>query len=490
MRASGILLPIFSLPSSYGIGTFGAEAFKFVDFLKKAGQKYWQMLPIGPISYGDSPYQSFSSFAGNPYFIDLDLLCDEGLLVDDDYSMIDWGTEEEYVDYAKIFNKRFEVLAIAFKNGYERDKTKIDVFRAESVAWIEDYALFMALKNHFELKAWRFWEEDIRLRKPAALEKYRLLLEQEINFWVYLQYLFYEQWMSLKAYANANSVKIVGDIPIYVAEDSADAWANTDILLFDEQLNPIEVSGCPPDGFTVDGQLWGNPLYRWDVLEKRGFDWWINRVAVTTKLFDMVRIDHFRGLESYYAIPAGEKTARNGVWRRGPGEKFIKAIKKNIKGVDIIAEDLGYMTPEVKKLQKNSGFPGMKVLEFAFDPSEKSDYLPHNYDKNCVVYTGTHDNDTIIGWRNSAGRKSLAFCRQYLRFSRDEGYNWGIIRAAWSSVGDLAVAQMQDFLGLGSESRMNIPSTIGNNWRWRLLPNQLNNDLADRIAGLTELYAR
>ena len=490
MRASGILLPIFSLPSNYGIGTLGEEAYKFVDFLHKSGQKYWQMLPIGPISYGDSPYQSFSSYAGNPYFIDLDLLCEDGVLSKKDYSDIEWCEIPNYVEYGTIFKNRFKVLKIAFENGYNRDIDKINKFRKDNAEWIEDYALFMAVKNHFELVAWKFWDEDIRLRTPEAILKYSNLLKENIDFWIYTQYLFYKQWTNLKTYANKNGIKLIGDIPIYVAEDSADAWANNDIFLFDENLNPIKVAGCPPDAFSEDGQLWGNPLYRWDVLENRNYDWWISRVSATKKLFDVIRIDHFRGFDSYYAIPYGSTNARKGEWLVGPGIKFIKELKKQLKGIDIIAEDLGFLTPSVEKLLKDSGFPGMKVLEFAFDSREESDYLPHNYNKNTVVYTGTHDNDTIMGWFNTSNKRDIAFAKRYLRLSKSEGYNWGMIRGAWSSVSNLAVAQMQDFLGLGSSARTNIPSTIGQNWKWRLLPDQTSDELADRIKKLTKLYKR
>lgn len=489
MRASGILLPLFSLPSPYGIGTMGKAAYEFVDFLKEAGQTWWQMLPIGPISYGDSPYQSFSTFAGNPYFIDFDLLAEDGLLAPSDYTQEDWGGQAGYIDYELLFEKRFQVLKKAYAAGFERDKEQIEAFQREN-PWVGDYALFMALKFHFELKAWKLWEKDIRTRKPEALEKYRDQLSEDVGFWIYCQFLFYRQWEKLKTYAGQKGIRLIGDIPIYVAEDSADAWANPELFQFDEDLNPTRVAGCPPDAFTADGQLWGNPLYRWEVHIENGFSWWMKRIEAATRLFDMIRIDHFRGFAGYYAIPYGDTTARNGKWEPGPGKAFVDAVKKNFKGISIIAEDLGFLTPDVIKLQKGSGFPGMKVLEFAFDPWSDSDYLPHHYEKNSVVYTGTHDNDTAMGWYQSQPKKVRDFCKEYLKLNKREGIHWGLIRGAWSSTGDLAVAQMQDFLALGSEARMNTPSTLGGNWRWRLLPGQCTQELAEQIHRMTKLYGR
>lgn len=491
MRASGILLPLYSLPTEYGIGTLGKEAYNFIDFLKSSGQKYWQMLPIGPTSYGDSPYQSFSSFAGNPYFIDFDMLTEDGLLKKSDYDSIVWCDSPRYVDYDKMYLNKNAVLKIAYENGKEKYKQKIDEFCRDNSFWIYDYALFMALKKHFDNKSWRNWKDkDIVFRKKSAIEKYSEFLKDDIDFYIFVQYVFYIQWSALKLYADKNEIKIIGDIPIYVAEDSADAWANTELFMFDEDLKPIKVAGCPPDAFSEDGQLWGNPIYRWDTHKKTGYSWWIKRIQSTGKLFDVIRIDHFRGLDSFYAIPFGNDTAREGEWLEGPGMDFIRAIKKNIHGIQVIAEDLGYLTPSVVKLQKNSGFPGMKVLQFAFDPREESNYLPHTYDKNSVVYTGTHDNDTITGWLDSSPRSVKKFCKDYLRLSRQEGYNWGLIRGAWSSVSNLAVAQMQDFLNISSEGRTNIPSTVGNNWRWRLLDGEITDNLSQRIYKLSKLYSR
>ena len=489
MRASGILMPIFSLPSDYGIGTMGKAAYEFIDFLKNSGQKYWQLLPIGPTSYGDSPYQSFSSFAGNPYFIDFDLLAEDNLLEKSDYENIDFGDNDEKVDYEKIFNERFKVLKKAFKNGFERDKSLYLDFIKENPK-IEDYAFYMAVKNHFDLKAWQEWDDDIKFRKKNAVEKYRELLSEEIDFWGYIQFLFFKQWDKMKSYAKKNGVKLIGDIPIYVASDSADTWANPEIFQFDKSLLPTNVAGCPPDCFSEDGQLWGNPLYRWDVLEEQNFSWWMERIKATAKLFDVIRIDHFRGFESYYSIPYGNENARIGEWVKGPDMKFIKAVKQNFKKTGIIAEDLGFLTPEVEKMLKSSGYPGMKILEFAFDHKSDSNYLPHNYPKNCVVYTGTHDNETVVGWLSNLPKKDKAFLKKYTNVRSEKMLPKALIRLAWSSTADLAVAQMQDFLELDNTARMNEPSTLGKNWQWRMKKGMLTEKLSKEIKSLTVTYRR
>ncbi|MBP0959442.1 MAG: 4-alpha-glucanotransferase [Oscillospiraceae bacterium] len=489
MRASGILMPIFSLPSDYGIGTMGKAAYEFIDFLKNSGQKYWQLLPIGPTSYGDSPYQSFSSFAGNPYFIDFDLLAEDNLLEKSDYENIDFGDNDEKVDYEKIFNERFKVLKKAFKNGFDRDKSLYLDFIKENPK-IEDYAFYMAVKNHFDLKAWQEWDDDIKFRKKNAVEKYRELLSEEIDFWGYIQFLFFKQWDKMKSYAKKNGVKLIGDIPIYVASDSADTWANPEIFQFDKSLLPTNVAGCPPDCFSEDGQLWGNPLYRWDVLEEQNFSWWMERIKATAKLFDVIRIDHFRGFESYYSIPYGNENARIGEWVKGPDMKFIKAVKQNFKKTGIIAEDLGFLTPEVEKMLKSSGYPGMKILEFAFDHKSDSNYLPHNYPKNCVVYTGTHDNETVVGWLSNLPKKDKAFLKKYTNVRSEKMLPKALIRLAWSSTADLAVAQMQDFLELDNTARMNEPSTLGKNWQWRMKKGMLTEKLSKEIKSLTVTYRR
>ncbi|MCT4620338.1 MAG: 4-alpha-glucanotransferase [Marinisporobacter sp.] len=489
-RSSGILMHITSLPSSYGIGTFGKEAYEFVDFLVKAGQKYWQLLPLGSTGYGDSPYQSFSAFAGNPYFIDFELLEKDGLLEKEDYIDLDFGKDREKVDYEKLFKNKMLVLRKAFENGKEKYEEEMKSFQEENNDWIEDYALYMAVKNEFQLKPWQEWDEDIKLRKEEAVSHYKKILKEEINYWVFLQFVFFKQWDNLKQYANKKGIRIIGDIPIYVAEDSADTWANSEIFLLDEEKKPIKVAGCPPDAFSATGQLWGNPIYRWDDLEEMGYGWWIHRIKGSYKLYDVLRIDHFRGFESFWQVPYGEETAVNGEWVKGPGNNLFHAIKNSLGDLDIIAEDLGYLTEEVINFREETGYPGMKVLQFAFDTREESDYLPHNYDKNCIVYTGTHDNDTVCGWFENARKSDVDFSIKYLKLNEEEGYHWGFIRGAWSSVGNLAVAQMQDFLGLGTEARMNIPSTIGGNWQWRVKKEDLTDELAEKIDTITKLYGR
>lgn len=490
MRTSGILLPITALPSPYGIGTLGKAAFDFIDFLKAAGQKNWQILPVGPISYGDSPYQSFSSFAGNPYFIDLDLLAQQGFLHANDYQNYNWCHSDTYVDYDKIFDSRFIVLRKAFSTAFPNIKEQVEQFRKENSHWIEDYALYMAVKFHFGQRALQTWDTDIKLRQPQAMEKYKKLLQEDVDFWACLQYWFFEQWNALRSYANKNEVKIIGDVPIYVALDSADVWANMDIFELDDAKNPIEVAGCPPDAFSEDGQLWGNPLYNWQALKEQNYAWWIARVKACATLYDTVRIDHFRGFAGYYAIPFGDTTARNGKWKQGPDYALFEAIKNALGEIDIIAEDLGFLTPDVVELVEKTGYPGMKILQFAFDSREESDYLPHNYTPNTVVYTGTHDNDTMTGWLATVPKEDLAFACKYLNVNADTLTTFDFIRAIYASVSNLAIAQMQDFLAVGSEGRMNIPSTIGSNWKWRVQKEQLSTELADKIANLVTLYSR
>lgn len=486
-RASGILMPVFSLPSPYGIGTFGKAAYDWVDFLARAKQTYWQVLPLGPTSYGDSPYQSFSAFAGNPYFIDPDLLVAAGLLSAKECAAAACGSDTK-VDYAALYETRFALLQQAFDRF--TDDAALTAFWHRHKSWLDDYALYTAIKAANGQHSWAEWPDDVRLRRPDALAKARRTLLREQRFCVFLQYLFFTQWDALKTYAAAKGVHIIGDMPIYVAMDSADVWANSEIFQLDANKQPTEVSGCPPDGFSADGQLWGNPLYRWDVLAQNGYDWWMRRLAASFELFDTVRIDHFRGLESYYAIPHGAPNARNGRWRKGPGLDFIRAIRKQFRGRQIIAEDLGFLTPSVRQLLRRSGYPGMKVLQFAFDTREESDYLPHNYQKNCVVYTGTHDNDTMLGWLQTARRADVRFARRYLDIHHRDDEQWAFIRAAIASVADLAVIPMQDYLGLGGEARINTPSTLGGNWVWRMAPGSASDALAARIAGLCSLFGR
>ena len=481
---------ISSLPSPYGIGTMGKEARKFADFLEKAGQKYWQILPICPTSYGDSPYQSFSSFAGNPYFIDLETLCKEKLLKKSECESFPWGENPHYVDYGVMYQSRYQLLRLAF-NRFKKDiPDEFYTFCKKEAEWLEEYALFMALKDAHGGVAWFEWEDELRLRKPEALEAARREYADNILFYKMLQYLFYKQWWSLKEYVNGKGIEIVGDVPIYVAGDSADVWANPSQFYLDENLNPIDVAGCPPDAFSADGQLWGNPLFRWDVMKKDNYEWWTKRIKAVSKLYDVVRIDHFRGFDSYYAIPAKDTTAKNGEWRQGPVVDLFKTLKRRLGKLNIIVEDLGFLTPSVLKLVADSGFPGMKVVQFAFDSREGSNYLPHTYPTNCVVYTGTHDNDTIMGWMKTAPKASVKFAKEYLNLTKEEGYNWGMMRGAWGSVADTAIVTMQDIIGAGSEARMNTPSTLGGNWEWRATSDQIDNKLAKRVYKYMEMYGR
>lgn len=491
-RSSGIIMHIASLPGKYGIGTFGKEAYKFGDFLKKAGQKYWQILPLGPTSFGDSPYQSFSAFAGNPYFIDFDILRQDGLLDASDYYSVNFGENSEDIDYGLIFKEKLRVLKIAYeKFKLRQDKDLINFQEAEAY-WLDDYALYMSVKKHFDLKSWYEWDEDIRLRKPEAINRYKILLEDEIGFWKFLQYEFYKQWNNLKAYINNLGIEIIGDMPIYVAEDSADVWGNPEAFLLNKNtLKPLKVAGCPPDIFASTGQLWGNPIYDWCYMGKTDYKWWVDRIRQSLNLYDVLRIDHFKGFESYWSIPYGDLTAENGEWVKGPGIKVFNAIKDELGEVNIIAEDLGTLTEETIKLRNDTGFPGMKILTFGFDSDSSNPFLPHNYEKNFIVYTGTHDNDTVRGWiEKTAPKEEVQRAITYLGLNKEEGYNWGFIRGAWSSIANISMAQMQDFLNLGNEARINLPSTLGNNWRWRVRKDALTDQLAEKIHQITRTYGR
>ena len=484
-------MPISSLPSPHGIGTLGAEARKFVDFLAAAGQSWWQILPVSPTSYGDSPYQSFSAYAGNPYFIDLDLLCEDGLLTPEEVNAVNWGADPSRVDYSAIYNGRFPLLHLAMERGWERDADKVKPFSVQNDTWLPDYALFMALKRHFGMKSWTEWpDEDIRLRRPEAVQRYQKELADDIRLFTYIQYLFFRQWETLRAYAHEKGIGIIGDLPIYVAMDSADVWADPRAFQLDERNVPAEVAGVPPDYFTADGQLWGNPLYDWDAMKADGYSWWIRRIAGASRLYDILRIDHFRGLESYWAVPYGETTAKIGRWVKGPGMDLIGVLTEKFPNLQFIAEDLGYLTPEVRQLLADSGLPGMKILQFAFDSRETANYLPHTYPRNCVCYAGTHDNSTLMGWKNDAAPSDIAAAQEYLGLNEEEGFHWGILRGGQSSVADLFVAQMQDYLGLDAEARMNTPGILGGNWQWRMLPDQITEGLTKRIARMTSLYGR
>ncbi len=489
-RAGGILMSISSLPSPYGIGTLGKAAYEFADWLHKSGQKYWQMLPLGPTGYGDSPYQSFSSFAGNPYFIDLDMLIEDDLINKNDIKNIDFGSDPRHVDYGRLFEERFKILAKAKETGWSRDIADIARFQTQN-NWIHDYALYMACKQHFGMKSWIDWpDQSLRFRDYNALNQYRVLLKDDIELFIYIQFLFFRQWNALKDYVHSLGIKIIGDIPIYVALDSADVWSEPQYFDLDEQYIPREVAGVPPDYFSKDGQLWGNPLYNWDRMKEDGYGWWIRRIGGICELFDVIRIDHFRGFSEYWAVPYGKSSAKFGKWKQGPGMDLIGRLSGWFNKTSFIAEDLGTPTPALKALLADSGWPGMKVLEFAFDSEEESDYLPHSYDKHCICYTGTHDNATLSEWLEDASKEDVAFALDYLGIKRKKDFIWSVIRAGQCSVADLFIAQMQDYLELGKGHRMNIPSTTGNNWTWRLLPDELTDQLSERILHLTKMYGR
>ena len=489
MRSSGILLPLSSLPSPYGIGSAGSDAYAFVDFLKAAGQRYWQILPLGPTGYGDSPYQSFSAFAGNPYFIDLDDLVQRGLLQKEEIAAADFGQDPERVDYGKLFGHRFDLLRLAAGRMNPQDPALCGFFEANA-DWLEDYALFMSIKEEREQVSFQKWPAGLRTRQPRALAAACHRLQQEIFFWKAVQYLFFDQWTRLKRYANRKGIQIIGDLPIYVSPDSADLWANGGLFQLDARGRPSEVAGVPPDAFSDEGQLWGNPLYDWRAHKKQGYCWWLHRLTCAAQLYDLVRIDHFRGFESYYAIPARAKNAVHGRWKKGPGMDFVAAIRQGVPGLGIIAEDLGLLTPAVRRLLAQSGFPGMKVLQFAFDPSGKSDYLPFRYPRNTVVYTGTHDNTTTEDWQHSADAAQVAFARQYLDVPPEDSLTPAMVRAALGSVADTCIIPMQDYLGLGASARINTPGTLRDNWVWRLRPGTANRRLAAHIRMLTRMYGR
>ncbi len=489
MRCSGILMHITSLPGNYGVGTMGKQAFAFLDFLADAGQSCWQMLPLNPTGYGDSPYQSCSTFAGNHYLIDLDALVEEGLLKTGEIQDILWCQSDTKVNYGLLYRHRLEVLRLAYRR-FEATQ-ELDRFCEENQDWLPDFALFMALKQKFGGKPWFQWDRKWKLRQPEAMAEARRELAEEIRFFGFVQYLFFRQWNSLRDYAREKKIRIIGDVPIYVPYDSVEVWTNPELFQLDEELDPVAVAGCPPDAFTEDGQLWGNPLYRWDVMKEQGYAWWIRRLEAAGKLYDMVRLDHFRGFESYWAVPYGDATARNGRWVKGPGLDFVNAIKSALPQLDIIAEDLGYQTQEVLDLLADSGFPGMKVLEFAFDPKEPSNYLPYTYTSNSVCYTGTHDNMTLRQWFDTADPEEAQYAKAYMNVWEDEELVWGMIRTALASVSRLCIIQMQDFLDLDGKSRMNLPGTLSDsNWTWRAKDGIINESLSKKIKELTKLYGR
>lgn len=490
MRKSGILMHISSLPSPWGIGTLGSEAKKFIDFLAESGQSYWQVLPVSPTGYGDSPYQSFSSYAGNPYFIDLDILSECGLLEKSEYCEINWGNDQEHTDFGLLYENRFKVLRKAAKRLLQVENSEFNDFCRASAFWLDDYAFFMALKESYGGVSWTEWKSALRFREEHAINEARQRLSSEIDFYKVLQFLFFRQWNSFKSHAAQKGISIIGDIPIYVAPDSADVWSNPCLFMLDQNLMPIDVAGCPPDAYTATGQLWGNPLYNWVEIKKDGYSCWISRIKHQFELYDVLRFDHFRGLDEFYSIPFGSQTAEHGTWRKGPGMNLFNAIKNALGEKRIIAEDLGFLNDSVRKLLCDSGFPGMKVLQFAFNPGEDSDYLPHNFPHNCVAYVGTHDNDTLVGWFNSAPAEDVQKAREYLRIDEGESVVKAMLCALWGSVADLAIAPMQDLLELDARARMNTPGTLGGNWQWRMKPNTNLSELSAWLRHITELYGR
>lgn len=489
-RSGGILMPVFSLPSPHGIGTFGAAAYKFADFLAVSGQSYWQVLPLNPTGFGDSPYQCFSSAAGNPYFIDLDMLVDDGLLTADEVQKSDFGGELRRIDYGKLFSLRLPLLRLAAERNIRRNAAEVEQFSRCCSTQIYDYAVFTALKTHFGMKPWTEWNAGKAMPKqlvPAELVESQA---DEIRLQLSIQQLFFKQWNRLKNYVNQLGIGIIGDVPIYVALDSADCWANSRHFMLDESFVPTDVAGVPPDYFSPTGQLWGNPLYNWEIHASENYAWWAERLQCAQKLYDVVRIDHFRGFESFWAVPFGETTAENGRWLPAPGMDFVNAVKKRLPGLSFIAEDLGFLTPEVHELVKNSGFPGMSILQFGFNPDANSDYLPHRVAENRVYYTGTHDNAPIMQWFAEASESERRFAEQYLALNAAEGINWGMIRGGMCSPAGIFIAQMQDVLGLSAEGRVNTPGVASGNWQWRMLPHECSAALAEKLREYTRMYGR
>ncbi len=491
MGKSGVLLHISSLPSPYGIGTMGRAAYAFADFVADSGMRVWQVLPVGPTGYGDSPYQAFSTFAGNPNLIDLDLLLDEGLLQKEDLAGLDFGADPEHVDYGRVIGAHDAALRRAFARAGGALAGAVEAFSGEN-PWLADFALFMAVKAHFGGVSFLEWpDEAIRLREPAAMARYRALLAEEVEYIRFVQYLFFKQWRALKTYANARGVQLLGDMPIYVAPDSADLWANPELFLVDEAWRPTFVAGVPPDYFSKEGQLWGNPLYDWDAMEREGYAWWIARLKAMCGIFDLLRIDHFIGFARYYAIPAGAANALVGEYRPGPGMKLFRAVRAALGELPLVAEDLGVITPEVETLLKEAGFPGMRVLQFAYGSDERNMHLPENVGANMVLYTGTHDNATAVEWWAGASAEEKAFARKKLGMQpEDDDITSALIHAAYGSQALLCIVPMQDYLGLGTGARMNEPATLGGNWRWRMLPGAADAALMTRIARLNKQYRR
>ena len=492
-RQSGVLMHISSLPGKYGIGSFGQSAYDFVDFLVRTKQRYWQILPLGTTSYGDSPYQSFSAFAGNTYFIDFDILIEEGLLNEADVKGADFGDDPRKVDYAKIFDARRPIMGKAVARFLKADDlSDYESFVEQNAAWLEVFAEYMAIKEHFDNLAWTEWpDEAIRRREAASLASYREKLADKLTYHRVTQYLFFKQWLRLKAYANEHHIEIVGDMPIYVAADSADVWAQPHFFKTDAVGKPTCVAGCPPDEFSETGQLWGNPIYDWEAMDKDGYAWWIERLRESFKIYDIVRIDHFRGFESYWEVPADSETSATGKWVKGPDYKLFAAVKEALGDLNIIAEDLGFMTDEVIELRERTGFPGMKILQFAFNPDDESIDSPHLAPNNSVMYTGTHDNNTVLGWyKDEIDDAIRQYMAQYTNRKEYETVPHAMLRTIFASVSFMAIATMQDLLELDGAARMNYPSTIGGNWTWRMTAEELNPIVEGELYSLTKTYRR
>lgn len=486
-RKAGVLLPIFSLPSKFGIGSLGNEAYRFVDFLKSAGQSYWQVLPIGPTGFGDSPYQSFSAYAGNPYFIDIPSLEKQNLITETEMQSAAYDSKK--INYARLFKTRIKLLRHAAERFDFDNREYLDYVR-ENKQWLHEYALYMAIKDNNNGQPWFKWDTPLKNKETGALQEAEHKYKSDIEFHQFLQYLFYKQWHSLKKYANKNGIGIIGDMPIYISMDSAESYFHRELFQFDENGNPFAVAGCPPDDYATRGQIWGNPLYDWDYHAEQNYEWWIRRFEYSAYQFDVVRIDHFRGFESYYSIPAGSTDATNGRWKKGCGMKLFKAVQQKLGDIEVVAEDLGFLTPAVQKFLKQSGFPGMKVLQFAFsDGDAKNPYLPHNYTANCVVYTGTHDNTTTRAFYDDSMMKTKRRINAYLNTDKNNVV-WAMIRAAYSSVAKLAIIPMQDLLELDESARMNTPSMIGGNWQWQMKRNACSMMLARKLHDLCKIYDR
>lgn len=500
-RSSGILIHISSLPSDYGIGDFGLGAYEFIDFLERSGQKLWQILPMGQTGYGDSPYQSFSAFAGNPYFIDLNKFIEKGYLKEEDLKILKENNNSEKVDYDFLYYNKYPILKKAYEKfcelGGSKEQEEMVKFKEENKYWIEDYCLYMALKSKYNNKSWQKWPKKLKFRDKKVLENMKLTLDYEMNFYLFLQHNFYQQWKKLRDYANSKKIKIIGDIPIFIAEDSADAWSKGKLFAFDKYKKPKKVAGCPPDDFSADGQLWGNPLYNWEYNKKTGYEWWVERIKSCFELYDIVRIDHFRGFDSYWAIRAGRKNARKGRWEKGPGIDLFNKIKKRLGNLPIIAEDLGFLTPSVEKLLADSGYPGMKIFEFGFygtdEELKENPYLPHMYPENSSAYIGTHDNSTAIGWYETLDKSIKKRCDEYL--SKMEGVtseetNIKMVEGLFSSKALITVVQMQDILGLNDTARMNIPGTPSGNWQWRMKKDYITKELEGKLKKITTKFER